>query len=171
MADLTSRERAMTDDFLVEQDPELDGIVDKQSRRNLLENPRPLTVDTSSGKPSRIVLEIRNGEKGLIDLAISSDETWLQPEASRLTLVGGESGDCALSIAPEGDTEYANLILAWEGIERTCCDSIMVLRKVPGATPPGSKQTGSEKSPAGPGEKPISEAVQTLKQFINSCGG
>lgn len=161
----------MTDDFLVEQDPELDGIVDKQSRRNLLENPRPLTVDTSSGKPSRIVLEIRNGEKGLIDLAISSDETWLQPEASRLTLVGGESGDCALSIAPEGDTEYANLILAWEGIERTCCDSIMVLRKVPGATPPGSKQTGSEKSPAGPGEKPISEAVQTLKQFINSCGG
>lgn len=156
---------------LLEQDPELDGVVDKQSQRNLLKDTVPLAVDTVPGKPLRIILEIRNGQKGLIDLAITSDEGWLQPEISRLTLVGGESGDCVLSITPEGDTEYANLLLSWEGIERTRCDSVMVVRKAPDAPPPGPKPTGPEPPPDRPRDKPMSEAVRALEKLIDGCGG
>ena len=155
---------------LWEQDPELEAVLDKQSRRNLLEGTAPLVVDTETGKPLRIILEIRNGPKGLIDLAINSDEAWLQPETTRMTLVGGESGDCVLSVTPEGHTEYANLVLAWEGIEQTLGTSVMVVRKVsdePTRPGPGDSEPGERK----PKKKPISEAVLALERFIDGCGG
>lgn len=150
----------MADDVLIEQDPQLDGVLDKQSRRNLLESPDPLVVTPPASKPTRVVLEIKNGQEGLIDLAISSDEPWLCPETSRMTLVGGESGDCALSIAPGGEAEYANLLLSWEGIEQTRCGSVMILRKIPGASassspPPSAKASG---------------AVNALVEFIENRG-
>ena len=148
-----------------EKNPQIAGVVDKQSRRNLLESPEPLIVEIPAGKPTRIVLEIKNGQKGLIDLAITSDETWLQPETSRMTLVGGESGDCVLSITPEGDTEYANLQLSWEGIEQTRCNYVMVLRRAPDAPPSGPAPRGPRKP------KPMSETVRALQKFIDGCGG
>ncbi len=150
----------MSDDVLIEQDPELDGVVDRQSQRNLLESPEPLVVELPADKPMRIVLEIKNGQEGLIDLAISSDEPWLQPETSRMTLVGGESGNCTVSLSPESEADYANLLLSWEGVERTRCSSVMVMRKSAGAPQP-------QAPPAMPA---VSQAAKVLLDFIDKSG-
>ncbi len=167
----------MPDDVLIEQDPELDGIVDKASQRDLLKDTAPLVIAAPTDKPHRFILEIRNGQKGLIDIAVSSDEPWLRPETTRLTLVGGESGDCILSVVSEGEAEYANLLLSWEGVEQTRCDSVMVVRELPSDKPPAQESSGPKPAspkptpPPTPKPKPISEPVQALVKFIDGCGG
>ncbi|MFO7906298.1 MAG: hypothetical protein ACQESR_00935 [Planctomycetota bacterium] len=155
-----------------EKDPQLAGVVDKQSKRNLLTDPNPLLVDVSAGKGVRFGVRVDNGPEGLIELAISSDQPWLQPETNRLTLVGDESGDCIVLAKPEGDTEYANLLLSWEGAEKTLSESVMVMRKVvaPDASGTGDKQTETASTPA-EDKKKRAEAIKTLVRFIDGCGG
>ena len=152
-----------------EKDPQLAGVVDKQTQRNLLADANPLVVDVSGGKEVRAGVRIDNGPEGLINLAISSDQPWLQPETARLTLVGGESGDCVVLVKPEGDTEYANLLLSWEGIQQTLSVAVMVMRTLatsPPPPPPGGEQ------PTTPPEPPArQEAIRTLLRFIDGCGG
>ena len=106
---------------LIEKDPQLNAVVDTQSQRNLLDpsDPNPLVVDTTSGE-MEFALDIDNGPEGLMDLAISSDEPWLEPQSARLSLLGGESGACRLKAKAGGDGEFANLLLSWEGTEHLC---------------------------------------------------
>ncbi len=160
---------------LVPKDPQLVGVVDKQSKRNLLDpsNPNPLEIDLSSGNPVRFGLEIENGPEGLIELAISADESWLEPESTRLTLVGGEKGDVICRAKPAGDTPFANLLLSWEGNEQTLCQSVMIVRT---GVPSGG---GGDSGGGGGGPAPDSEqkkqkrqqALDSLTAFIMGCGG
>lgn len=151
-------------------------IVDKASKRNLLDptNPVPMQVNLAGGKPVRFALEIRNGDAGLIDLAISSDEDWVQPEQSRLTLVGGESGECIFSAQPRGESEFANLLFSWEGITKTLCQSVMIQRS--GLTSAGvdaARKTGvdpSKPAPIGLNPDEKKAAIRTLIEFIKDRG-
>jgi hypothetical protein len=157
---------------LHEKDPQLASILDKQSQRNLLDpsNPNPVLVDLEPGKPVRFALEICNGQEGLIDLAISSDEPWLEPESSRLTLVGGESKDCIIRANLEGDAEFANLLFSWEGMAATLCQPVMVQRKLP-AAPPSAEAASPQKAEAKREENAQNKtaAIDNLKKFIDGC--
>lgn len=161
---------------LEESDPQLAAVQDKKTKRNLLDpsDPNPYTVEIPAGKKVRFHLEILNGPEGLIDLAIASDEPWLEPETSRLTLVGGEAGDCIFSAKPQGDTKFANILFSWEGCEKTLCESVMIMRKLPGS---GGGKVVAKSSTAGtakakpPGKGKRLEAVNRLVKFIDSCGG
>lgn len=150
---------------LHEKDPQLAAVIDKQSRRNLLDNsdPNPLLVDTSAGKAVRVALQINNGPEGLIDLAISSDEPWLELESNRLTLVGGESKDCIFKVKSDGDTEFANLLLSWEGAANTLCQGVMIQRKLAG------RPAGNASSSPPPVAPDRSADVTALQKFIEGC--
>ena len=161
---------------LEESDPRLAAVKDKKTKRNLLDpsDPNPYTIEVPTDKKVRFHLEVVNGPEGLIDLAIASDEPWLEPETSRLTLVGGETGDCIFSAKPQGDTKFANILFSWEGCEKTLCESVMIMRKLPG---PGGGKAAVQSGTAGTAEpKPAPqgkrfEAVNRLVKFIDSCGG
>ena len=161
---------------LEENDPKLAAVKEKETQRNLLDpmDPNPYTVQIPVGKKVRFRLEVINGPEGLIDLSIASDEPWLEPETSRLTLVGGEAGDCIFAAKPQGDTKFANILFSWEGGERTLCESIMVMRDLPSSA--GGKavaQSGAggtaKAEPADKGKR--TEAVDRLIKFVDSCGG
>jgi hypothetical protein len=145
-----------------EKDPQLVAVIEKNTQNNLLQEPTPMMVDLSEGKGVRFSLRVDNGPEGLINLAIDSDQPWLQPEASRMTLVGGESGDCILLAEPEGDSEYANLMLSWEGIQETLSASFMIMRKL--------SQGGSADPPPTDGES-RDKAIKSLERFVDGCGG
>lgn len=159
---------------LVEKDPQLAAVVDKQSRRNLLDpsDPNPLEVDTTGGSPVRFALELTNGPEGLINLAVSADEPWLEAESNRMTLVGGESGDCIFRAKPDGDSEFANVVFSWEGASKTHMQPVLIRRKLAGA---GSAQAGQSAGAQSGGPPPPSpgraEAVRSLTTFIDACGG
>lgn len=154
-----------------EKDPQLAGVVDKQSQRNLLTDPNPLLVDVSRGKGMRFGVRVENGPEGLIELAISSDQPWLQPETTRLTLVGGESGDCIVLAKPEGETEYANLLLSWEGVEKTLGESVMVMRKVASEVSETDKSRMGKADTSSEDKKRRDEAIKALVRYIDGCGG
>jgi hypothetical protein len=161
---------------LEENDPKLAAVKDKKTRRNLLDpsDPNPYTVEIPVGKKVRFHLEVINGPEGLIDLAIASDEPWLEPETSRLTLVGGEAGDCIFSAKPQGETKFANILFSWEGCEKTLCESVMIMRNLP--SPAGGKAvaqggTGGSVTAKSPAKGTRIEAVDRLVKFIDSCGG
>jgi hypothetical protein len=143
-----------------EKDPHLRAVIDTASQRNLLDpkNPTPLEVNFANGKAARIGLVIQNSDAGLIDLAISSDEKWVEPERSRLTLPKGASGECHFTAKPDGDSEFANLLFSWEGTSQTLCQSVMVQRK--SKSPSGSTKPDD-------GDKPI--AIEKLVKFIKGC--
>lgn len=63
-----------------------------------------------------------------MDLAISSDEPWLEPTKSRMTLVGGEKVACTCVARPGGDAEFANMPSSWEGGQSTQLQSAMLMR-------------------------------------------
>lgn len=154
---------------LVPKDPQLVGVVDKKSKRNLLDpsNPNPLEIDLSGGNPVRFELEILNGPEGLIELAISADESWLEPESQRLTLLGGEKGNMVCKAKPGSDTRFANLLFSWEGNDQTLCQSVMVFQS-------GVKEEGSgPQRPPEPPPKPKKrqEALDSLTAYIMGCGG
>jgi|GEM_PF-2256817 hypothetical protein len=153
---------------LYEKDPQLTAVIDKQSRRNLLDasDPNPLLVDTSAGKAVRVALQINNGPEGLIDLAISSDEPWLELESNRLTLVGGESKDCIVKVKSDGDSEFANLLLSWEGAAATLCQGVMIQRKLAGRAEAHTNTSGSS-VPAPPPNR--ANEIVTLQKFIEGC--
>lgn len=155
-----------------EKDPRLAGVIDKQSQRNLLTDPNPLLVDVSEGNEVRFSVRVDNGAEGVIDLAISSDQPWLQPETSRLMLLGSESGDCIVLAKPGGDTEYANLLLSWEGAQQTLGQSVMVMRTVAAKKTTSSDETnaGDEKEHKRDEKKhKRAEAIKTLVRFIEGC--
>jgi hypothetical protein len=138
---------------LRETDPRLVAVRDKQTGRDLLDSshPNPLVIDTRPGRPVRFALVVENGPEGLMDLTITSDESWLVPEAKRLTLVGGESDVCIVTAAPDGDAEFANLLFSWQGAEKPLSASVMLMRKLPpsagaasaGPAEPASRQAGT----------------------------
>ncbi|MDA7928930.1 hypothetical protein N9B54_03120 [Mariniblastus sp.] len=150
-----------------EKDPQLVAVIEKDSQNNLLIEPTPMTVDLSEGKGVRFSLRVENGPEGLINLAIDSDQPWLQAEANRMTLVGGESGDCILLAKPEGDSEYANLMLSWEGTQETLSASFMVMRKLADG---GSDGDGNPLPPSGNVES-RDQAIKSLERFVDGCGG
>ena len=116
----------MTDDVLFEQEPQLDAVRDKQSRRNLLVTGEALIVPTSKDTTAT-VLEIVNGPQGLIDVEIRSDQAWLRPTNTRMELLGGETRDLTIWIDPKGETENANLFLSWNNHAHSA--SVMITRK------------------------------------------
>ena len=162
---------------LIEKDPQIAAVVDKATGRDLLDasNPNPLSIDLTGGKVLRFELGIKNGEEGLIDLAISADEVWLAPEKNRLTLVGSENGAIVFEATPEGDNDFANILFSWEGINQSLCQSVMVMRrrKEPQETASASGQTAAPASPAAPSPRRAkrTQAVEVLKKFIDGCGG
>ncbi len=97
------------------RDPNLAAVREKKTQRNLFTDNNPLVIDVRQGKPVRVAVEIENGPEAPIDLDISSDEPWLQPESERLSLVGAERGDCILTAKASGEGQYANLLLKWPG--------------------------------------------------------
>jgi len=101
------------------KDPNLAAVLDATGERNLLEDASPLRIDTRAGKPVRVKVKIKNGPEGLINLDISSDQPWLQPESEHLSICGGDSHDCILRAIPSGDGEYANMLLKWAGDKTT----------------------------------------------------
>jgi hypothetical protein len=155
-------------------DPKLASVRDKQSQRDLLDpsDPSPFVVDTSAGSPVRFGLLIENGPEGLIDLAVSSDEPWLQPEKDRLMLVGGESGDCILTAGPDGEGDCANLVLSWEGSESALCQTVMIMRKLSASPPPpgGKPDTEKGEKPPVPPPKSPSDAAKKLLKLIDGFG-
>lgn len=162
---------------LIEKDPQVAQIVDKNSQRNLLDvtNPNPLSIDCSAGQAVRHALQVVNGPEGLIDLAISADEPWLEVENSKLTLIGGETGDCIIKVKPDGQGEYANLLFSWEGSEQTICQSVMVQRKLGAAATPEVPQPagggGGTASPEPAQQTDRTDVTRKLKSFIEGCGG
>lgn len=158
----------MAESELVEKDPQLDAIVDKNSNRNLLDtsNPSPLVIDLTAGKPQRFMLKVENSPAGLIDLSIAADQAWLQPENGRLTLVGGESGECTISAKPEGDGDFATLMFSWEGTEQTLVSNVLVQRSL-GDHPPPSSDGGRPAKPA----IDHGAAIKKLEKYIDGCGG
>ena len=165
---------------LVPKDPQLAGVIDKQSQRNLLDpsNPDPLEIDLSGGRPVRFGLEINNGPEGLIEIAVSADEPWLEPESTRLTLVGGEKGDVICKANPSGEAPFANLLFSWEGNDQTLCQSVMIVRSgfESGSSTSTSSNTESQDGPttnttSGPSPEDRVAAIETLTAFIMGCGG
>jgi hypothetical protein len=152
---------------LSEKDPQLVAVVDVKTDRNLLDtsNPKPLVVDLSTGKAQRFSLRIENGPEGLIDLAIAGDQPWLQPETNKLTLVGGENGECIVVAKPDGDGEFATLLLSWEGMERTLSQSLMLMRNLSDA------EAGGDSEPVRPPKPQRSAAIRKLEKYIEGCGG
>lgn len=153
---------------LSEKDPQLVAVVDVKTDRNLLDpsDPKPLVVDLSNGKANRFSLRIENGPEGLIDLAIAGDQAWLQPETNKLTLVGGENGECIVAAKPDGDGDFATLLLSWEGMERTLSQPVMVMRNLADAA------TENESEPTRPADPPErSDSIRKLALFIETCGG
>ncbi len=116
---------------LKETDPRLVAVCDKNTNRNLLADPTPLTIDMTSGKPVQVALAIKNGPEGLVNLTIASDEPWLVPQTEQLTLVGGENGQLVVTVRPEGNIEYANLLFSWQGVDRPLNTAVMLMRKLP----------------------------------------
>jgi len=143
-----------------ERDAGLVALVETGSDRNVLDaaNPEPLTLDTRSGRPVQFVLRAQNGPEAGIDLAITTDEPWLELQTRSLALAGGEAGEFGLVAKPGGDTKFANLLLFWESGNATLCQSVLIRRRLaaPASTPAPS--SGSE----GAGE---------LERFIDGCGG
>ena len=96
-----------------------------------------------------------------------------------MTLVGGESKDCIVKASPDGDSEFANLLLSWEGAEATLCQPVMVQRKMAAAAGGGAEQTavaGGAATSAGPQAQAAAtpertESIKTLQRFIEGCGG
>jgi hypothetical protein len=161
---------------LVEKDPQLAAVVDKQSRRNLLDpaNPNPLEVDTSLGSPIRFALEVANGPEGLINLAVSADEPWLEAESNRVTLVGGEKGDCVFRAKPDGNSEFANIIFSWEGNTKTHMQPVLIRRKLAASSSGDSSHSESQDSrhTVPSTQKPArADAIRNLTTFIDACGG
>jgi hypothetical protein len=147
---------------LVEKDPQLRSVVDSRNGRNLLDpaDPNPLVVDVTSGEAS-FEIAIHNGPEGLMDLAISSDEPWLEPLAARLSLLGGESAPCRLKAKADCDGEFANVLLSWEGNASTLCQAVMVMRK----------NNNAARATVPPSRDARQEAVRSLVQIIKQCGG
>lgn len=156
---------------LSEKDPQLVAVVDVKTDRNLLDSsdPKPLVVDLSNGKAKRLSLRIENGPEGLIDLAIAGDQSWLQPETQKLTLVGGENGECIVALKPDGDGEFATLLLSWEGMERTLSQPVMVMRNLADTATAG--KLDGETGTVLPPKPERSAAIRKLEKYIEGCGG
>lgn len=165
---------------MYEKEPRLMAVVDRQSQRNLLDpsNPMPLIVDARGTKPVRIGLQLVNGPEGVVDVSIAGDASWLQPETRQLTLLGSERGDCIVSVHPDGDGEFANLLFSWEGLTKTVGQSVMIQRQSTPASPPPkpgasgqSATTGASSQPQGGAssadrERERKERVEKLKAYI-----
>lgn len=146
---------------LREIEPKLAAVREPRSGRNLLDpaDPNPLTIDTTAGRNVRFRLAIENGPEGLMEMTITSDEPWLQPEKKRLTLVGGESRECVLAASPDGDAEFANLVFSWQGQERPLSASIMLMRTLATAT------ESLPSPPATPRRTPASSAASQADTY------
>jgi len=164
----------MADSELIEKDPRLTAIVDKKTSRNLLDssNPNPLVIDLNEGKAQRFMLLIENSPAGLIDLSIAADQAWLIPEKGKLTLVGGETGECIIKANPDGDGDFASLSFSWEGMEQTLSSNVLVQR-VLGNKQADSPSRGEEKqSDENKPRRPTKNgAVKKLEKYIDGCGG
>ena len=157
-----------------DRDPELAAIVEPKSRRNILAaaQPEPLAVDTTSGRPVAFVLQMVNGPATGIDLAIAADEPWLEPQTSRVTLHRGQTGECGILARPEGDTEFANLLLFWEGTQSTLCQSVLVRRRLGAPILSRNTAPGGESAPHSTlTKRQHAEAVRALETLIDGCGG
>ncbi len=121
---------------MIEKDPLIRAIVDP-AHRNLLdpENLDLFEVDISRGGEVKFQLQVENGPEAPIDVEISCDQPWLEPETRLLKLVGGESGQCFFKAKPTGDTEFANVLFSWDGQKRKHQQSVMIRRVLPVAPP------------------------------------
>jgi len=177
---------------MFEKEPRLMAVLDRQTQRNLLDpsNPMPLVVDAKGSKPVRIGLQLVNGPEGVMDVSIVGDASWLQPETRRLTLLGSEKGDCIVSVHPDGDGEFANLLFSWEGLTKTVGQSVMVQRQAapksqPGATgqtagsssglsggttqqPPGGRDSATDRDPQDQvrRERERQDRIEKLKAYV-----
>lgn len=148
---------------LFETDPRLHAVIDKKSRRNLLDhtNPDPLSVNLTGDRSVRFAVQIVNGPEGLIELSIAADTGWLKPETERLTLVGGEKGECIISAQTGGVGEFGNLLFSWEGSKATLCQSVLVRRQHDGRKPPVPDIFDDELD--------LKRRIAALEKFIKGC--
>jgi hypothetical protein len=157
-----------------ELDAQLATIVDKASGRNLLDptDPKPLSINVGSGDTVRCSLQIQNGQQGLIDLAIASDQAWLRPETPHLTLVGGEMGECTIATNDKGVGELASLLFSWEGAERTLSRPVTIMRNVTGVRPDTASESDASSRPSAAAEQAhLQQAVKKVEKVIEGYGG
>lgn len=116
---------------LIEREPRLAAVVDKQTGANLLEPASGGVVAVSflPGTPKDFVLSVENGFEGAVELSIVCDEPWLVSETAELSLLGGESKACTFTIRPGGDGHFANIVFSWEGLSTSFVQSVAVVRK------------------------------------------
>jgi hypothetical protein len=149
--------------ILMEKDPRIASIVDRNSQRNLLDDPHPVEVDTKSGT-GRFVLLVNNGYEAPAEVTIRSDQAWLQPQSTQLSLMGGAQAECVVQATASGEGEFGNLCFSWEGASETYSEYVLVWRKAatPPPPPPPTKptpQAGQKKKPGSdlkaPGVAPL----------------
>lgn len=158
---------------LFEKEPKIEAIVDRRSSRDLLDpkDPNPLVLDLADGGDCRFELEVQNGPEGMIDLAISADEAWLEPEQSRVLLVGGEKANCRCVARAGGETEFANLLFSWEGEQSTQLQSVMLMRKLPPGQGASDAKAGGDAGSGSSGSATGADkaAIRYVEELVERC--
>jgi hypothetical protein len=114
---------------LHKKEPELVSILDPTTWRSLLDDPHPIEVDTSSGTAMVFHLVVVNGPEAPIELHVTADQGWLQPQTHRLLLAADEKGSVEVIAQPDQGAEFANLCLSWQSSIDTCSEYVLVWNK------------------------------------------
>jgi hypothetical protein len=123
---------------LIEKPPRLSRIVDPRTGRDLLKDVHPLEAQLPSGASVPVSVQVENGPEAPIELTISSDQDWVKPRSSQLSLMGGQSSQFEVVVEASGTGEFANLCFSWQAAAETHHEYVLVWRRgkvTPGVTP------------------------------------
>jgi hypothetical protein len=133
---------------LVEKDPRLSRIIDPRTSVSLLDDAHPVEAVIEKVASVTMSVRIEAGLEAPIELAVSSDQEWLEPRSRSLTLMGGETADCPFVVHARGVGEFANLCFSWNGVSETYKEYVLVWRKSKSAqSPPPTTVRGVKPKP------------------------
>jgi hypothetical protein len=119
---------------LNKKEPKLASILDPTTWRSLLDDPHPIEVDTSNGTVVPFNLVVVNGPDVPIEMHITADQSWLQPQTHRLLLAEDEKGTVEVIAQPDPGTEFGNLCFTWQSGINICSEYVLVWKKRKPAT-------------------------------------
>jgi len=114
---------------LVEKDPRLSRIIDPRTSVSLLDDAHPVEAVIEKGASVTVSVRIENGLEAPIELAVSSDQEWLEPRSRNMTLMGSETADCPFVVHARGVGDFANLCFSWNGVSEAYKEYVLVWRK------------------------------------------